>query len=441
MATSAQLVLEVVAKVDEAVAGIKKVEGASGSFDKVKLAAAGIGAALTTEFGLATHAAMEQQTTLASLSTSYRNVGLSASDAKEGLEQVEATTRRTGQSTQDAADAYGKLVLATKSSSTAMSDLKVAEDLAAFSHTSVADASETLIKAQEGQTRGLKALGIATTDAHGKALSYTTIMQNLTTAVHGQADAYGQTAAGSMARFHEGLQQTQEAIGTALLPAVTALAGWLAKLADFMAQNHAVMAVVVPVVAALAAGIVAITVATRIYTAVQTALDVVMAANPIMLVVVAIAALVAGVVLAYQHVKWFHDAVDTLWSILKSLISWLTQNWRLIVGIMLGPIALVLLNLDKFKSILDGVVSALESVKNAASDAFGWLGKVGGFIGKGLGAIGLSAPAPPGATTQPMQFVIYATPGANLPEVVYDALRTYQRRHVRPELAPLFGRR
>jgi hypothetical protein len=440
MASNAQLVLEVVAKVDQAKAAIDKVAGSTSGFDKMKVAAAGIGAAVATEFGLATHAAMEQQTILAGLETTYRNVGLSAKDAKEGLDQVEATTRRTGQSSDDAAQAYQKLVLATKSSTTAMSDLKVAEDLAAFSHTSVTDASNLLIKAQEGQVRGLKALGIATTDAQGKALPYEQVLKNVTAAVKGQADAYGNTAEGSMARFHEGLQQTQEAIGTALLPAIQVLTGWLARLADFMAQNHAVMAVVVPIVAAFAAVIVTVTVALRIWTAVQTVLDAVLAANPIGLVVVAIAALVAGVVLAYQHVKWFHDAVNVLWSILKSLISWLTANWRLIVGIMLGPIALVLLNLDKFKAILDAIIGALGKVKDAASTAFGWLGKVGGFLGKGLGAIGLSAPSGGGgATVTPVNFVIYATPGDNLPDVVYDALRQYQRRHRRPELANLFG--
>jgi hypothetical protein len=34
---------------------------------------------------------------------------------------------------------------------------------------------------------------------------------------------------------------------------------------------------------------------------------------------------------------------------------------------------------------------------------------------------------------------VVATPGDDLPEVVYRSLREYQRRHVRPELAPLFA--
>ena len=61
---------------------------------------------------------------------------------------------------------------------------------------------------------------------------------------------------------------------------------------------------------------------------------------------------------------------------------------------------------------------------------------MGGFLGH-LNPFSASAPAGGAATT--MVFQITATPGADLPEVVYQALRDYQRRHVRPELRPLFA--
>ena len=48
--------------------------------------------------------------------------------------------------------------------------------------------------------------------------------------------------------------------------------------------------------------------------------DAVMDANPIGLVVVAIAALVAGLVLAYQHIDWFRKAVD-------GLVQWFVKEW------------------------------------------------------------------------------------------------------------------
>jgi len=41
--------------------------------------------------------------------------------------------------------------------------------------------------------------------------------------------------------------------------------------------------------------------------------------------------------------------------------------------------------------------------------------------------------------SSPTLIAIYTTPGNDFPEQVYDALRRYQRRHVRPELAAAFG--
>lgn len=75
----------------------------------------------------------------------------------------------------------------------------------------------------------------------------------------------------------------------------------------------------------------AATVAAKAQAAAQWALNAAMNANPIMLIVVALAALVAGFVIAYKNVGWFRDAVDavgrffadTLWPILKSVGEWL----------------------------------------------------------------------------------------------------------------------
>jgi hypothetical protein len=435
--------MEVVAKVDDAVGGLKKVADQASGMDKLKLAAAGVGAVVGTEMAAAGKAAMEYQTTLSKLQTTYTNVGANAADAKEGLDAVEATTRRTGQSTEDASAAYNSLMLATKNSKTALADLKTAEDLAAFSGTSVSDAADTIIKAQEGQTRGLKALGIATTDVNGKALDQATIMQNLTDAVHGQADAYGDTAAGGMARFHEGLGQLQASIGQALMPVIQQVTGFLGKMADVMNEHQGIVKVLVPILAGLGAVIVTITTAVRVWTTVQTALDVVLDANPIGLIVAAIAALVAGVILAYQHVGWFRDAVNDVWSAIKTFAAWITDHWKLIVDIILGPLGLVLTNLDKLKSVFNDIISILGKVKQAASDAFGWLGKVGSGVGgalshiPGIGSI-FSASAP---VTTVANLQIYVTPGDTFAEAVYRGLVEYQRRHQRPELAALFGRR
>lgn len=78
----------------------------------------------------------------------------------------------------------------------------------------------------------------------------------------------------------------------------------------------------------------AVAAATKAWTAIQWALNVAMdaAGGPIGVAIVAIAALVAGVIYAYKHFKWFHDAVNEAWSGIKAathaVVGWfMTWVW------------------------------------------------------------------------------------------------------------------
>jgi tape measure domain-containing protein len=85
-------------------------------------------------------------------------------------------------------------------------------------------------------------------------------------------------------------------------------------------------------------------------------LDAAFAANPIGIIVVAIAALIAGLVYAYEKVGWFHDAVD-------AVFSFIADHWRLLTIILAGPIgAAVVLIIDHF-----------DSIKEAARGAINWI--------------------------------------------------------------------
>ena len=87
------------------------------------------------------------------------------------LEEIETGLRETGQSTEDNITAYTKLVTVTHDTAKAHSELATAEDLAAFKGVSVTDAADAINNATQGNTQALKEMGIATTDAAGKALS------------------------------------------------------------------------------------------------------------------------------------------------------------------------------------------------------------------------------------------------------------------------------
>lgn len=84
-------------------------------------------------------------------------------------------------------------------------------------------------------------------------------------------------------------------------------------------------------IAAIGTVIKNITNVTKLWTLAQTALDVAMDANPIGLVVIAVTALVGGLILAYKHIKPFRDAVNRLGASLKRAFTGKAQ-WEKDLG-------------------------------------------------------------------------------------------------------------
>ena len=441
MAKAAVLDIVIEATADKAAEAFDKVkEKSSGSYAALKVGAVAAAGAVIAGLGEATAAAAEHEVSVSKLEQAYKNAGVSTDDMKSSLEEIDKSSRRTGQSTEDNIAAYTKLVTVTHNTTKAHEDLATAQDLAAYKGVSVATAADAIVKASQGNTRALKDMGIATVDAAGKQLTQKEIMEKLTAAVHGQANAFGDTASGEMARYKESLDQTKVAVGEALLPALKSLLNMLQPIFTWLSNNQAIISKLTPIVAVLAGGVLAVVAAMRVWAVVQGVLNAVMSANPIGIIIVAIAALAAGVIYAYTHFKPFRDAVGDAWSVIKNLGEWIMAHWKLIVDVMLGPIGILITNFQTVEQVIQDVISALEDIGKKVSDALGFLGKIPHGIGGIVSKInpfslpgGGAAPAP---TT--MIFQITATPGADLPETVYQALRDYQRRHVRPELAPIF---
>ncbi|WP_104087262.1 tape measure protein [Arthrobacter sp. GMC3] len=101
-------------------------------------------------------------------------------------------------------------------------------------------------------------------------------------------------------------------------------------------------------VAMVASGVamVAQKVALGVATAAQWAFNAAMSANPVMLVVLAIAALVAGVILAYNNIGWFKDFVDGAFKfigeVIANVVNWAKDNWGLLLSILIGPFGLLI---------------------------------------------------------------------------------------------------
>ena len=144
----------------------------------------------------------------------------------------------------------------------------------------------------------------------------------------------------------------------------------------WLANNQAIISRLTPVVAVLAGVILAVVAAMKAWAVIQTVLNVLVTANPIGLIILAIGALVAAIIIVVTHWRDFQGIVSAVWGVLQSLGAWVQAHWKLIVDVLLGPLGLLITNFSTVESVIMDVIGALELVGSKVSDALGWLGKI-----------------------------------------------------------------
>lgn len=135
--------------------------------------------------------------------------------------------------------------------------------------------------------------------------------------------------------------------------------------------------------ASAAAGLV-VKAATAAWTAVQWLLNAALSANPIGLIIIAIIALIAGIVLLWQNSETFRDIVtavfEAVWEAIKFVWDWISENWPLLLAILTGPIGLAVLAIITY---WDEIVAGVIGVKDWIVDTFnGIVDFVTGLPGK-----------------------------------------------------------
>ncbi len=195
-----------------------------------------------------------------------------------------------------------------------------------------------------------------------------------------KSDEYGQTLSGKNLEAMKESRAAQRDWGAAvegfkvqfgaqLLPMITSgvklftsqLIPTLTGVSGFLRDNGDAVGIVIGVVGGLVGLVKTVTAITRAWSVVQGVLNVVMSANPIALVVIAIAALVAGLVYAYNNCKEFRDVVDTAFTAIAAAGRWLWNNalQPVLKGIVQG-----------FAWVVDGVAGFLEMLGQVPG--FGW---------------------------------------------------------------------
>ena len=203
-----------------------------------------------------------------------------------------------------------------------------AMDIAASSGKPLASVTDALTKAAGGNFIALSKLAPEYRQMIKDGAPLDEIMAKIASTTGGAATVAANTAEGQFKRLSVSLSETKETIGAALLPVIEAVLPFLQKMGEWASENTTVFLIVAGVIGGIAAAVVianaAITawgVATTVFTGIQTAFNAVMAANPVVLLTIAIAALVVGLVIAYKKFDAFRDIVDAVFSAIKTGIK------------------------------------------------------------------------------------------------------------------------
>lgn len=356
--------------------GFSKMAGlAAGAF-----AAAGVGAAIKGALDAAAEAQKVSAQTEAVLKSTGGAAGVTGkyvgdlAHSLQGLSGVSDETIQSGQNMlltfTNIRDGVGKgndiFTQATKT----MLDMSVAMGQ---------DASQTAIqmgKALNDPVKGMTALSkvgvtftadqkdvvkqmIHTGDAAG---AQRLILAELNREFGGSAKAAGD-AMTPMERLSMKWGDMQEVIGAYLLPKIEQLVKVGGQVVEWAQRNSDVLVPVVAVLGGMALGIGVVVGAMRAWSAVQAVLNVVMTANPIGIVVVALAALGAGLVIAYQRSDTFRRVVETAFGV-----------------VMEAAVLMKNVVVTQFQFMVNTWLATAEWIVRGAASAFGWVPGLGGKL-------------------------------------------------------------
>lgn len=222
--------------------------------------------------------------------------------------------------------------------------------------------------------------GLASAAAGGQADAYTEKIKAMGEVSGVTDEAFNEVTNGvnasgfAMEQAKAKAEVAAQKMGDALAPALEKVAGWVSKVADWFMQlspkGQKVVLIVGGIVAAIGPFLVILGKLAQGIKVVGIALQF-LAANPVILAVVAAIALIAG--LAYLIIRnwdtlkqWFSTFWEWIKNIFSSAWEWIKNNWDILMGVLLGPIGYFVAQVIKhWDEIVAAVQAAWEWIKNA----------------------------------------------------------------------------
>ena len=366
------------AGINKAIAQFKQLEtnGQKAQF-AIKKAAVPAGlaiAGLAVALGDAAKGAMEDDAAQQLLATTIQKVtGATDAQIKANEDWISTQGKLLGVSDDELRPVLARLVKATGSVTKAQKLATQAMDIAASTGKPLATVTASLEKAYGGNLTALAKLAPEYREMIKDGATFDEVMGKIAKTTGGAATTAANTAQGQFKRLSIALAETKESIGAALLPAIEAVLPFLQMMGQWAQDHTSIFLIVAGVVGGLAVAIVAVnaamtvwTATTKAFAAVQLAFNAIMAANPVVLITLAIAALVAGLIILYKNFEPFRKIVDSIFGGIKYWINNVTI-----------PAFQALLSVAK--TIFNGIASAWNSTFGKLSFSIpDWVPKIGG---------------------------------------------------------------
>ena len=291
---------------DKAITEFKSLDGVAAktgfALKKAMVPAIAVLGGLATGLGLATKAAVEDQKAQDLLAQQLRTSAMATDDVIASNEEfISGMSKAFSVADDDLRPAMANLVRSTGSVEVAQGLMNTALDIAAATGKDLETVTMALGKAANGQTAALTKLDPSLKGVIDSESTLDDITNALSASFGGAATVAAESFDGRMKGMKIALDETKESIGAALLPVLQKLLEILAPLAKWAQENTKLFLIITGVIGGFAAAIIvaniaikAFAIATQVASAAQAVFNFVMSANPIGLVIIAVAAFVAA---------------------------------------------------------------------------------------------------------------------------------------------------
>lgn len=371
------------AGIDKAIADFKKLEtnGEKAAF-AIKKAAVPAGLALaaigTVAFD-AVKAFAEDDAAAQKLATTLKNT-TGATDSQVGAVEdfISKTSMAAAVADDELRPALDSLVRGTGDVAKAQDLMGLALDISAGTGKDLGSVSDALSKAFNGNFKSLKALDPALASLIENGASTDEVFAAMSDTFGGQAVTAANTTQGKMKNLGIQMGELKESIGAAvaplaekLLPKFLAFSAWIQKHKTLVVTLGAIIGGVAAAIVLVNTAMAIWTAVTTAFTAVQAAFNAVMALNPIFLIAIAIAAIIAILIVLQEKFNIFGTAIDAIstafeavWDAIKWVFDWVKDHWMEILAVLTGPFGLAIYAVVTFK---DQIIQFLGNL-------IGWIG-------------------------------------------------------------------